>query len=307
MKHLLLTLALSTFSLTTIAGDKGNGGDILECRENGQTIYRTLDSVITKDEPFFERKDYASTDAAMTSILEHLGKTLPAMKIHLEEFLKTYKEKRNSAGDTFWVKTQLNQIADENLHMRIPEHCQQLPIQAVVLVTKGIKRYYYDPVQLDKIKNVDDELSWMLIHEFLRDYLQDADIIRIINSYIHSTDFLSDNDYEVATQLQSLSLRAYGPLYTNLQRDFEKARTIIKKYKVLENRIEEIRMQDHSKLNKRKRRKLIQELLSIYDATDFLHNVLYAARYSKEFEFAYPKAEKIEKQMWKLIKTLKRR
>ena len=122
MKNLIFGLVLIGAFNSAYAGDKGNGGDILKCEESGVTVYRTLDSVITKDQPFFERINYQSYDEALESILNHFNKTLPLMEVRSQNFLTTYKNKRNGKKDTFWVKTKLQQVNDENLYVAIPDY-----------------------------------------------------------------------------------------------------------------------------------------------------------------------------------------
>lgn len=190
-----------------MVGDKGNGGDIVKCMENGKEVYRTLDSVVTKDQPIFTTKTYKTHHEALASIEKRLEQTLPYMHRHLKSFLRTFNSKRSLGGNTFWIKAKkLKQVQDENLFIYLPENCDQTPLQTVVLVTQGVKRFYYNPEHLAKIESVEDELSWMLIHEFARSYVKDSDIIRLINAYLHSEEFLIDDERKIAKQLRTFNI-----------------------------------------------------------------------------------------------------
>lgn len=308
MKNLVCGLLILAFSQVSYAyiGDKGNGGDILKCKENGQTVYRTLDSVITKDQPFFERKNYDSTAEALASITAHFAKTLPHIGLQLKDFINTFEKKRNNEKSIFWIKTKLQQISDERLVVMVPENCEENPIQAVILVKEGIKRYYYDPVNLDRISPVDDELSWMLIHEFLRDFLDDADIIRIVNAYIHSQDFLNDTDLGVKNQLIKLGINnGAGTTYSEHQERIAKGKENLARFYRMEKLLAKILLIDLSKLSRREKKKLIVELRTLGITNTAIGEIDSVIKYFDiNIDIFYARVIKHRDQITDLIKKL---
>jgi len=193
MKHLIfltLTMLTLTPSFAAVSNEKGNGGDSVIC--DGKM--RTLDSVMMNDQNLFtiiKNKDYQSS---LTQIINHLNETYPFIAQELEEFLDTYNKKFNSEENTYWIKGAPLDVKDENLYVDVPDFCSNKLIQTVVRVEEPYLRYYYNPKVLSALENQGDELSWLLIHEWLRYGIEDAEVIRVLNGYFHSLEFQNSNE-----------------------------------------------------------------------------------------------------------------
>ncbi|MGE3608455.1 MAG: hypothetical protein AB7I27_02615 [Bacteriovoracaceae bacterium] len=204
MKNLILTsLVTLTLSSQVSANEKGNGGDVVIC--DGKT--RVLDSVIMLQEKYFDIQRNSNSEITIKKIIAHFKETFPTMAISLEGFVETFKSKGDSKQSIFWIKGDLNDIQDENLFIKVPANCSPTIKQAVVLVKKPFKRYYYNTEAVADLEGQGDELSWLLIHEWLREFVTDSDVIRIINAYLHSNQFLQESEEEVEDSLGRLGIK----------------------------------------------------------------------------------------------------
>ncbi|MGE3608456.1 MAG: hypothetical protein AB7I27_02620 [Bacteriovoracaceae bacterium] len=203
MKNLILiTLATLTLSSQVFAKEKGKGGDVVIC--NGKM--RVLDTVVIQQEKYFDIRSNDNYEMTMQQIVSHLKETLPGMATRLQTFFKIFKDKGDLKRSIFWIKGDLTNIEDENLFIKIPSNCSPQIKQAIVLVEKPFKRYYYNAEVAAELEKQKDELSWLLIHEWLREYVTDSDVIRIINAYLHSNQFFQENEHEVIDSLTRLGI-----------------------------------------------------------------------------------------------------
>lgn len=213
MKHLLFASILMT-SISAFAGnEKGNGGDTVVC--DGKL--RTLDSVVMEGERFFTIAKKDSYKKSLSDISTKLSASLPKKARELKSFLKTYEEKGNVEEGIFWINSTLKDVADENLYINLPDNCSKELKQTVVLVKKPFKRYYYDSKIINTLAAEKDELSWLLIHEWLRDSTDDSDVIRIINAYLHSEEFQNDSDEEIHDTLTRFGMYELGEKMSDMK------------------------------------------------------------------------------------------
>lgn len=210
-KILIMLLAVNIFGINVngfAANEKGNGGDAVIC--NGKTY--TLDSAMMLEEKYFDIVKEADYESSLLKITEHLGETLPSLKNRLERFVKLFDDKGDVHSGIFWTTGRLRNVEDENLYVDIPSSCEGEIEQAVVLIKEPFRRYYYSAEILERLKDNQDELSWLLIHEWLRDFLDDSESIRFVNAYLHSKQFFESGEEEVMNSLRKLGMyRSLGP------------------------------------------------------------------------------------------------
>jgi hypothetical protein len=185
-----------------LANEKGNGGDSTRC--DGKI--RTLDSVIMNDQKTFKIVKNENSEASLSQIIDHFEKTYPYLAQRLKSFLQTYKDKGNTDENIYWIKGVPRDVKDENLFLDLPENCSTNLTQTVVLVKEPYSRYYYNSKVLAELEQEKDELSWLLIHEWLRDYNEDSDVIRLLNAYLHSSQFLNADEDETRNMLFKLRM-----------------------------------------------------------------------------------------------------
>lgn len=210
MKKIILAIILIMNTQAILAGnEKGNGGDAVVC--NGKIV--TLDSVLMSDTNYFDIKRGSNYIDSINNIKNHFDSTLPLMGQALASFISTFNSKGSFGSGVIWVKGKVKDVADENLFVDLPAHCEKDVLQTIVLVKKPTKRYFYDASIVEELEKNDDELSWLLIHEWLRDYLDDSDVIRVLNAYLHSEQFLSSSEIEVKEGLKLLGISDWtGPM-----------------------------------------------------------------------------------------------
>lgn len=206
MKMAYIALAFTALISLAFAGSEGGGGDVIIC--GGKQ--RTLDSVVLEQDRFFNLLNYASTEEAMNQINTKLLQTLPQLGLSLTSFNNIYKSKGSNKEGVYWIRGVPKNVDDENLYVHIPESCQKDLYQAVVLVKEPFYRYYYNPEILANLEQENDELSWLLIHEWLRYEVDDADVIRIINGYLHSQDFIDSHEDEIKATLRKFGIESTG-------------------------------------------------------------------------------------------------
>ncbi|MCO4753134.1 MAG: hypothetical protein KC478_01565 [Bacteriovoracaceae bacterium] len=295
MKKLILgSLLTSTMTMAAATGG-GNGGDVIKCSVNGQSVYRTLDSVVMESQPFFEKVEERNSETSMRQIVEKLKNTLPLMGKRLATFKETFDKKANDDRSIFWIDAKLYDVQDENLYIRIPENCDEKLLQAVNLVKSPFKRYYFDSEVLGLIEKEGDELSWLIVHEWLRDFIDDSDVIRIVNAYIHSQDFLDASDIEVDETLGRLGITSgRGKTVSELESTVSKLRSGLP---TIQERIAEV----HSRLDfaqdKNQKAKIkVWDGLDIIDLMFLRNTTISIAIYTSEFKTIELEIEQVLKR-----------
>jgi hypothetical protein len=207
MKKMMWMMILGALSTTAIAESTGggNGGDTVICREGGRNVYRFLDSVMAREEQVFTVKSYASAAAALSTIQQKLVLALPEHGGVLQQFIDGFKG-RSEALNLFWGTGRLPPVDDERLLIGIPANCGS-PRQTVVYSATPVRRYYYDAELVSQLERQGDEISWLVIHEWLRLSIDNSDHIRIVNAYLHSTEFYDADVNTVVRDLGRLNFR----------------------------------------------------------------------------------------------------
>ena len=208
MNFLKLALA-SALVLTTVQvsaktdGTRG-GGNAIRC-DDGKLyawdfINAKLDNVQIDTE--FQKAPTAK------EILEKISTRLPQISLQLaftlDDFRKFNSDLFSKDSNRIWIKghNPLIAVGDED-RTRIPKSCVANAgadfklYQAVIRTQNGAGgkiRYEYDPDLIAELERTNPlQLSFLYVHEWLRDFLDDSNSITIANQFIHSPQ-LATND-----------------------------------------------------------------------------------------------------------------
>ncbi len=237
-KIFLLTSALylsltstSAFALV-INGDGRGGGDVVSCKADPKVsrydgLY-TLDYLLTRKDDFNENADEkfrfiahntTAIDATLL-IAKKLEEVSPSAAKSLRSFLffvenENWEHTSNDASEIFrvWVSApRLTEYEDEDFITDIPANCYkdngERNISQIVLredVNSTIIYHYNRPL-FTELKANALQMSYLLVHEWLRDYTVHASIIQNVNRYIHSDTFFKAQGYESAAVFKRMGL-----------------------------------------------------------------------------------------------------
>lgn len=207
MKKIILLIAAFAGQICFAGNDGPGGGDVIVCEsanDNKSDTYYVLDFYLWK-------RQNGNKLNSLVSIIEKLKATAPSLGDDLENFVNSSPYPVGIKLSSNWVKKKkIRQINDEELgsyldkmnktprsillRERLPSHCSLK--QAVLRMenSEGIT-YEYDPSILDMLNNGELQLSYLLIHEWLRNYFSSAEKIRKANWFFHGQPFLTyDSD-----------------------------------------------------------------------------------------------------------------
>lgn len=203
MKKLLIVGLIALTSAAFAGKEGGNGGDIYECSPapelNNLKGDYNLDYIMMVSP--YNNSDMVKHDSVQ-EYAEHMkrviGRALPEMLPDFMAFLKTipenpYGERVNSL-DYIWVKESagsLVDIQDEDFTIReVPENCE-FKEQAAIKID-GV--FYYSKKVFEELPvKAPQQYSFLVMHEWLRSYVNDSRIIRILNYYLHQNRFETDS------------------------------------------------------------------------------------------------------------------
>jgi hypothetical protein len=230
MKKKLLIMGLLAVSLNVIAGgDKGNGGDVVKCLAwtpqgivsgglDAKYAYYTLDYLIALNNNA-DLVEVAHTKESINRISKILEQKLPTLAKKLQKFISNYM-KSAPLDSIQWIPKKTIELEDENvLDYKLPSFCEAMPRsmkgyrQAVLRKKYGetLKFYYNQDVFMSStdtigISDNTNQESWMLIHEFLRDYFTDAEDIRNVNELFHSRLLENTDSKKLQDYLQKVGM-----------------------------------------------------------------------------------------------------
>jgi len=215
-----------------INGDGRGGGDVVACKAKPtesryQGLYM-LDYLLTRRDDFNEDVDekfkFLSREVTGLTIALEIAKKLeavsPSAAKDFRSFL-SYIENENwdrgnlEGADLFrvWVSApRLMDYKDEDFITDIPSNCYndngQRNISQIVLredVNSTII-YHYNRALMTELKTDPLQFSYLLVHEWLRDYTVHATIIQNVNRYLHSETFFNAQSYESAAIIKRMGL-----------------------------------------------------------------------------------------------------
>ncbi len=217
MKKLIMTtlLLLSTY---TLAGDKGNGGDKVFCKKNlhGHEFrihgHLFLDKLVAHMEGYRDKELFSNID----HVLLNLRKKIPTLAIELEEIYKAYTSK-SKRSKFVWSKGRPIDIKDENLLFELPLNCKDSLKQTVIRTRYNPERAYFKYSEKE-MKNLSNQLSWVLLHELLWDYYDNADEIRLVNIFFHQKEFSKLSSVEYLRELNRTASKQHFISFENYNR-----------------------------------------------------------------------------------------
>ena len=181
----------------------GNGGDVLKCGSNMLVLDYYQAAKFGKNE--FEIYPYGSNMEAVNSITQKLKHTFPKLGQSLEKFYLNFKTREKFNESVFWVpEEELINIKDEVLMSKIKD-C--VLVQAVIRLKTHRTIYFFNRNIMDNLKKSKSQLSWMLVHEWLWDYIDNANDLRDLNHYLHSRLFLDAKEEEIKEYLNKFGFK----------------------------------------------------------------------------------------------------
>lgn len=222
-------------------GDNGGmdagGGDIVKCngtKEEQLNGHYALDYALmigrggAKHELNPNVKDW---DEYESYLLEILDEKSAKLKTSFKDFAKSTQQIRfcgflpcdttiaSKRHHRIWngAQLKLENLPDEGNLLRLPKECKKQLSSTQpgwrVAVKQAIVRhqfgpritYNYDGV-LKFVKHAPYQFSFLLVHEWLRDFTQDPEVIRNITWFLHSNEVLDLNADEFNNRLKSLGL-----------------------------------------------------------------------------------------------------
>jgi hypothetical protein len=211
-KSTVLVSALILGSLSALAGGNvSGGGDVVFCKassENKFNGYYTLDYLVTSSNlrsPIVPVVSWAESQARILAQLKRLN---PELYMGFKHFLSYQDNYENPAKYRYWNATRLDivELNDEKLQQKIPKNCvnENSKTEVIQTVVRNAIREYADDKQPflsvlkveylfdekiveELINNYPLQYSFLMVHEWLRDYTTDAAVIRSINFLLHSS------------------------------------------------------------------------------------------------------------------------
>lgn len=194
MKYLLLLFAIFGTSPANAEGGKaGNGGDAIRCKGK---LY-SLDFIQTQSNEsnlLSVAKSAKSAKEITSYITEQMTKKIPLMAETLTDFNQINKNQFDQTTKRLWLPGPSPiDIKDEAITADFPAECLKSDgspniVQVVIRASTaaGIV-YYYSPSLLRELESTSPvQLSFILIHEWLRDFTEDPYVIQRVNRMIHT-------------------------------------------------------------------------------------------------------------------------
>ena len=212
MKNLnlgILVILCLTHLSSYARGDFGaaNGGDKVLCRYQHYGIYYQiggdlfLDKLVARMDGVKEKDLFSTTD----EVIGHLIQKLPELAIKLKKILESYKSKKQD-GEFVWKKGNPTNVSDENLFIELPNNCKGTLKQIVRRVRYNQERVYFYYAE-SEMKDLEDQLSWILVHEMLWDYYDDANEVRLVNNFIHQKKYANLQGWKFLNELNKVASR----------------------------------------------------------------------------------------------------
>lgn len=184
-------------------GEVRNGGDLVKCNLSTETSYQgwySLDYLATLGMD----QEGKTPLVPVQSLLDSLSRIESALRRHdsnlageFHDFIKYFLAPGDLNAPTLWIATAFGfqNLADEHIIQHLPINCYSMEtgfpqlIQAVFRRTlMGREFYYYDQDLFTFLSQErPQQLSFLLVHEWLWKYTQDIDCSRLVNYFLHST------------------------------------------------------------------------------------------------------------------------
>lgn len=212
----------SDIALAGQGGTGSGGGYILACPENGRDVYYSYDYKLTEShqaEVDVELNRQNDVKEVLKIIQRNLAKKLPKMAESLLDFLSFNENEFDSRQDRLWTygreTHRLINLHDEAKLREIKE-CRPQAIQAIIR-SQPKNQIIYDVDLLSKNRlesssinpkrNPAIQLSFLYVHEWLRDFTQDSIVIARVTRMLHSAGAQSASESELHATLVNRGLK----------------------------------------------------------------------------------------------------
>lgn len=219
-------------SSMAINGDGRGGGDLVYCRPQMDVsrfsgLY-TLDYLLTREDDFNENNNEyfrfsnnlrGSAVDIVNNIVTKLEEASPLAARSLRSFIQMVENRDwsiavdNDQVVRVWEpKARLLDYKDEDFVSDLPTNCYKdngkLDISQVVLredINSNIL-YHYNRNLFNQLKGSPLQMSYLLVHEWLRDYTVHAASIRRVTQYLHSQEFFDHQGYESYSAIRRMGI-----------------------------------------------------------------------------------------------------
>lgn len=198
MKIGLLVMAVIGAFPAWAGFEVGNGGTVVYCESvpgAKWTGYHTYEYLISATQG---REPHASRDMGQSVLVDiqiWLDHAVSSQAARFRDFLAAF-ESQEVVGGYRWVRTQGTPLLGARGYYptrSFPNHCRS-PAETAVLRREilGEVEYLWDPELLNALASSPvNQLHWLLVHEWLRDFkLRDDQILSVVQ-YFHSQAFLN--------------------------------------------------------------------------------------------------------------------
>jgi hypothetical protein len=293
IKVAVLNVLIILSSLNVMAqgaeANAGNGGDVAFCSEaqeiNDLVGAFALDYLRGKKTYGTHDPEYVSPSffGSMERILSNLKLKVPELGNSLEEFMRFVENTYDFTQERVWTPSQLplTPIFDEGLRVNLPENCQNV-VQAIVRSGTGPIEYLFDEKTLGVLSGL--QLSFLYIHEWLRDFTDDPVTIVKVNWLLHSKRIESLSSEQLVAELKGRKLGSFTT-FSEYKSKEQAKREREEKYQAWLQRQQEELVQAKEK-NLKEIDRLIAELdaIGVCDA-DFFEGEDYVSKFLAEAKF----------------------
>jgi hypothetical protein len=226
---LLLTCLILPFFAYAEGGEVGNGGTGIYCNSpvDGSAVLFSTDSVLMRNQRFYENRLFESTISFNKFFIDKLTKTLPSLAHSFQEFLKIMKKKKGpflTKQYLFWQEGSPKATNDQEFKVNFPSNCLNLVTRQPTIKqivgrynldlsrgdrhgSKNLEKILYisNSEMVEELRKNGDELSWLIVHEWLWYYVESIENLRLVNTYLHSYEFFNaDSDTVIMEELNLL-------------------------------------------------------------------------------------------------------
>src|SRR3989338_7645024 len=176
----LIVALLTSANVFASEGRDGAGGDAIRCNEKLYALdyFQTQSGNARGPEAIKNAKD---TKEILKFLSANLKTKLPELSANLEDFIKFNDNEVDNAEKRLWIggTLPLVDIKDEGMLRTLPEACRKPNgaldlLQAVIRKDGKVTEYYYDEKVLKELEeNSPEQLSYIYLHEWLRDFTSD--------------------------------------------------------------------------------------------------------------------------------------
>jgi len=207
-----IILGFGMIASISYAGQETHGGDTVTCRapraNEANTIAAgdyTLDYLLTYQASTHENAEndievVESWEESANRLMQVFRSVGDYFGDAFEDFVTSLENHSDYSQNRIWEQAAfgLTDIKDESFLRLLPSNCMtqdrdgsmKARIRQAVLRTEnssGLVIYQYDRPFLGQFKSAAAlQYSFLMVHEFLRDFVQDAEVIKRVNRFVHS-------------------------------------------------------------------------------------------------------------------------